>query len=58
MSKYSKTAMDNYKVEYLIGYMAAGNGIPFDENQSNAWKDGWNDSYEGMYGDDDLDEEV
>ena len=44
MSEYSRT-------EYLEGYMAAGNGIPFDENQSKAWKDGWNDSYEGMYGD-------
>lgn len=50
--------MGNYRMEYLNGFMAAGNGIPFDETKSQAWKDGWNDSYEAMYGDDDLDVET
>ena len=47
--------MENYRTQYLDGYMSAGNGIPFDENKSQAWKDGWSDSSEAMYGDDDLD---
>ena len=39
--------MENYRIEYLDGFMSEGNGIPFDKNKSQAWKDGWNDSYEG-----------
>lgn len=35
--------MDNYKFEYHEGVYAAGNDIPFDENKSQAWQDGWKD---------------
>ena len=31
------------KIEYHEGYFCAGNGIPFDENQSEAWKEGYQD---------------
>lgn len=48
MKKYNK-------VEYHEGYYAAGNNIPFDENKSQEWKDGWNDGFESIYGDTDLD---
>ena len=42
--------MNNYKREYHEGYYAAGNNIPFDENKSQAWKDGWNDGFESING--------
>ena len=50
--------MQDYKTEYLDGYMSEGHGIPFDESKSQAWKDGWNDSYEAMCGDSDFNVEV
>ena len=31
------------KIEYHEGYFCAGNGIPFDENQSEDWKEGYLD---------------
>ncbi len=42
------------KIEYHEGYFCAGNGIPFDENQSEDWKEGWNDGWHSLYGDDDY----
>lgn len=44
------------KIEYHEGYYAAGNNIPFDEDQTEAWKEGWHDGYQSIYGDDDLDD--
>ena len=43
------------KIEYHEGYFCAGNGIPFDENQSENWKEGWSDGWNSLYGDDDYD---
>lgn len=42
-----------YRLEYHDGYFSAGNDIPFDENQSEAWKEGYRDGWESLYGDDD-----
>ena len=34
------------KIEYLEGYLCAVNNVPFDENQSEAWKEGYKDGLE------------
>ena len=41
------------KLEYHEGYYAAGNDIPYDENASEAWKEGYYDGYLALFGDDD-----
>lgn len=43
--------LSEYKLEYHEGRYAVCNGIPFDENKSQGWKDGWHDGYEYLYGD-------
>ena len=42
------------KLEYHEGFYAAGNDIPYDENASEAWKEGYRDGCEALYGDDDY----
>lgn len=37
------TEEEKRKIEYHEGYFCAGNGIPFDENQSEDWKEGYLD---------------
>ena len=46
------------RFEYHEGYYAAGNGVSFDEHQSEAWKEGYRDGFKTIYGDDDLDVEA
>ena len=43
-----------FNIEYHEGYYAVGNNIPFDENKSKDWKEGWNDGWHALYGDDDY----
>lgn len=40
-----------YKFEYHEGYYAAGNNISYDENKSDAWKEGYADGIASLYGD-------
>lgn len=44
----------NYKFEYHEGYYAAGNNIPYDPEQTDAWKEGWLDGMASLNGDDEL----
>lgn len=39
------------KLEYHEGYYAAGNDIPYDENASEAWKEGYRDGCASLFGD-------
>ena len=37
------------KFEYHEGYYAVGNNIPYDENQTDSWKEGYRDGYYSIY---------
>ena len=45
------TEEEKRKIEYHEGYFCAGNGIPFDENQSEDWKEGYQDGMATLNGD-------
>lgn len=45
------TEEEKRKIEYHVGYFCAGNGIPFDENQSEDWKEGYQDGMATLNGD-------
>ena len=45
------TEEEKRKFEYHEGYFCAGNGIPFDENQSEDWKEGYQDGMATLNGD-------
>ena len=47
--------MNDELIEYHEGYYAAGNGIPYDEHASEAWKEGYGDGIATLYGDDEFD---
>ena len=41
-----------YKLEYHEGYFAAGNNIPYSEDKTEAWKEGYRDGKATLYGGD------
>lgn len=43
-----------FNMEYHEGFYAVENNIPFDENKSKDWKEGWNDGWYSLYSDDDY----
>ena len=44
-----------YKLEYHEGYFAAGNNIPYSEDKTEAWKEGYRDGKATLYGGDEDD---
>lgn len=48
----------NYKIEYHEGYYSVGNNIPFDNNKSEAWKEGYIDGEYSIYGESEHDKEM